>query len=163
MGRISARIHDFIRETGARCLRVFSILPALLSKLSAWQDPNNQKSLRLLLRELRRVICEIAPRKGKGSLRYGCPDPYQTGQLAQLFAFCYPLYGNHLTIAPDFEETVLETELQISGRARVFVLLRSLCSLYSDRNLRRIYRILTEGERKETNNVGTENRHETDR
>lgn len=151
MGRRITRFWD----TVLRKLRKIGRAAERLAEARAlFRDPENRETAALLWREGKRLLSAAAPKRGGGRLRIGLSDPYQTGQAMQLAALLYPIYGAHIEVIPEFEETVLEGELDVRGRIYLVTLLRTAVNLLRDRNLRRLYRKFSGEERKETGNVG---------
>ena len=46
----------------------------------------------------------------------GTEDPYITGQLLAVAGIFFPLYGEHITIEPYFEQRILEGNISVKGR-----------------------------------------------
>ena len=70
----------------------------------------------LLFQEGKRTICHIRPRKIKGHIKIGTGDPYRTGQLLAVAGIFFPVYGEHITIEPYFEQKILEGNMSVKGR-----------------------------------------------
>lgn len=70
----------------------------------------------LFFQEGKRTICHIRPRKIKGHIKIGTGDPYRTGQLLAVAGIFFPVYGEHITIEPYFEQRILEGNISVKGR-----------------------------------------------
>ena len=70
----------------------------------------------LFFQEGKRTICHIRPRKIKGHIKIGTGDPYRTGQLLAVAGIFFPVYGEHITIEPYFEQKILEGDISVKGR-----------------------------------------------
>ncbi len=57
-----------------------------------------QASLKLLYRQVKRLVAHIWPRKGKGSVTFGFDDPYTTGQVLQAVSLIYPFFHKQLAV-----------------------------------------------------------------
>lgn len=101
------------------------------------QDPANQKSAKLILRQIKKIFEHLLPRKGKLILTFGLEDPYQMGQILSIASFLYPFVHNHLELSPVFGQKVLEGEVHIRGRIRLGVLLGYGLRLLLDGNIRK--------------------------
>ena len=145
------RLRELLRQCLGRLRRCAARTGRLLRRAAAeksyLQRPENVKSLRHLFEEIKRVLRAVLPRKGSGWVRFGGTDPYQTGQVMQLAALFYPLYGKRIEVIPEFEEPALETKLQVSGRIYLWKLLLAGLRLMLDKNLRKMYRHFSEGEK----------------
>lgn len=91
------------------------------------------------------VLCllkRIAPRKIKGYLHIGMEDPATTGQILGYYGMLYPLIGEHIDVIPDFEHVILEGTLKIRGNITLFQAVRIACTIYFDKDLQKLIRLL---------------------
>ncbi len=102
------------------------------------EDPKNQKTIRLVLRQAEAMIRHILPQKATGQITFGFDDPATTGNLLAACSVLYALYGTKLTITPDFENAVIDVDLQMKGRIRVGALAARAIRVLIDRNLWRM-------------------------
>ena len=91
------------------------------------------------------ILRSIRPRVLKGSFTIGTGDPAGTAQILAVHGMLYPLIGEHITICPDFEKTVIEGELQVRGKITLFRFLHTAGRLYFHRDLRKVIRQLKKG------------------
>ena len=107
----------------------------------AWiTDTNNQASVRLILRQAKKLIIHIWPRKGKGSIVFGFEDPSTTGQVLAAASLIYPFCHRQLTLEPVFDEQIFKFQGSFKGRIRVWNLLWILLMLIRDRYTRKLLR-----------------------
>ena len=102
------------------------------------EDPNNQKTLRLVWRQVKAMLFHILPRKAGGQITFGFDDPATTGQVLAACSVIYALYGTELTITPDFGQAVIDGDLQMKGRVRLGTLAVLAVRVLADRNLWRM-------------------------
>lgn len=91
------------------------------------------------------VLCllkRIAPRKIKGYLHIGMEDPAATGQILGYYGMLYPLIGEHIDVVPDFDHVILEGTLKIRGNITLFQAVRIACTIYFDKDLQKLIRLL---------------------
>lgn len=91
------------------------------------------------------VLCllkRIAPRKIKGYLHIGMEDPAVTGQILGYYGMLYPLIGEHIDVVPDFDHVILEGTLKIRGNITLFQAVRIACTIYFDKDLQKLIRLL---------------------
>lgn len=100
------------------------------------EDPANQKSARLLTRQIKKILRHILPRKGQGEVTFGLEDPYWMGKLLSLAAVLYPFTRDRIILHPVFDESILEGELHVRGKVRAGVLLFFVLRLLLDANIR---------------------------
>jgi hypothetical protein len=91
--------------------------------MSFLKDEINKAGLKILFHRIWEVLKHCAPKKICGFLKFGTGDPCSTGEAFALAAIFYAKYGGSLTIEPDFEDKVLEAEVMVKGRIRIFSLL----------------------------------------
>lgn len=90
----------------------------------------------LLFQEGKRTICHIRPRKIKGHIKIGTGDPYRTGQLLAVAGIFFPVYGEHITIEPYFEQKILEGNMSVKGRIYGNFFVRLAWRLFRDSDIR---------------------------
>lgn len=113
----------------------------LVTEKKAWlEDEKNQASIRLVLKQAKRLLIHVMPGKGKGSLTFGFEDPYTTGQVLEAFSLIYPFCHRHLTIHPVFDEKILEAEGALRGRVRAGYILWLAIGILKDKHTRRLIR-----------------------
>ena len=88
------------------------------SAASFMRDEENQKTYRLIKKQLKKVLRHVLPVKLKGTVTFGFEEPYITGQILTWAALLYPLYHDKLIIRPVFDRQVLEGEVSLKGRIR---------------------------------------------
>lgn len=102
------------------------------------EDPKNQKTLRLIWRQVKAMIVHILPRKAAGQITIGFDDPATTGQVLAACSVIYALYGTALKITPDFGQAVIDGDLQMKGYVRLGTLAAMTVRILVDRNLFRM-------------------------
>lgn len=131
------RMVDRGKRTVRNIRRSFAELGRKKEKLIAFlQDEKNQKTLKLLKRQIFAILKHLLPRRGKGRIRFGFDDPYTTGQVLMYAAPFYGLYAGKLELIPVFEEPALDGELYLKGRVRIGTVLVLAVRMMLDRNFR---------------------------
>lgn len=124
---IFQRIKDiFIKILeGLQAIRnIFSNIKAkihLIKEFLAIED--NRKGIGRVYAGLKKTLKHILPYKVKGVVRIGLDDPCSTGYLLGALSMAYPIYADKIQIIPDFQEEVLEGQVDAKGRIRAFTLL----------------------------------------
>lgn len=95
--------------------------------------------------QLLKLLKHIGPKKLKGNVVFGFDDPAITGEVLGIVSMFYALYGNHITIIPVFDRTVLQGDFFIKGRVRFFTLLKIGWRILFDKDIKKLYNILTGG------------------
>lgn len=102
------------------------------------QEENNRAGVKSVFISLKGILKHIAPKKVKGSIFFGTGDPCNTGQILGIASVFYGIYGDKIQITPNFEEEVIEGELFVKGRIRLFTLLIIVIKLIRNRNFRQL-------------------------
>lgn len=92
------------------------------------------------VREIRRLLHFLNPRRLEMKLHFGFEDPYYTGKVLAAAAVLYPFTNEHVILEPDFEEKVLDGTVRIEGRVRAAHFVFILCNLILDKNARTTFR-----------------------
>ncbi|SFR68116.1 hypothetical protein [[Clostridium] aminophilum] len=100
-------------------------------------DEKNRKTVRLLLRQIRRLAGHILPRKADGYVSFGFEDPETTARVLEACAFLYPFYRGCVSVTPYFDRNCLDGELTVTGRVRIGTVLWIVLRMFFDRNFRK--------------------------
>lgn len=100
------------------------------------KDEKNKKTFHLIIKQGKKVIKHLFPRKIKGYITFGFDDPYTTGQVLTGAAFLYPLYHKQFSLQPVFDRQVIEGELTFKGRIRMAAILSAGLRILIDKNFR---------------------------
>lgn len=111
-------------------------------KNALFNDARNREVIDLLIREIKRVLKAIAPRRIRGHLRYGSDDPADTGKFLAGAAMLYPFYHGKVSIVPDFDDKILEFDLVLKGRIYIGTLVAVLLKLYFNKKVKRFIHIM---------------------
>lgn len=104
------------------------------------EDEKNQASIKLLFRQVKKLIAHLWPVKGRGTVTFGFDDPYTTGQVLQVMSLVYPFYHRQLDIHPVFDQQVIDAEGSFRGRIRLAVVAWLTIRVFLDRHTRRMIR-----------------------
>ena len=143
-------VGQLLKKQLDRIKELFHSLAELKAKIDhyieIWQEEETQNLIRSVKGYLFYLLHHIRPRKGKGYLKYGLPDPAITGQLTGFVYVLRPLAFSKLALEPVFEteEIVLEGDLVIKGHVRLVHLAYVGLKLLFDKNLKHLRQRLKE-------------------
>lgn len=120
--------------------RVYDTLRTVKEKkdeVYAWfSNKDNQRTVKLVLKQSKKLIRHVLPLKGKGTITFGFDDPYLTGQVLMYASVVYPFCYKHLDLYPVFDETVFTAEGTFRGRIRLGTVLFIGLRMLMDKNFR---------------------------
>ncbi len=125
---------DSLREKWSRLREKKETVEAFLA------DKENQKTIRLLLRQTKALLCHILPRKVRGNLTLGFEDPWMTGNALAALSILYVWYGDAVKVTPVFDEAVLLVDGTIKGRLRPGTILVLVIRVLLNKNFRLLVR-----------------------
>ena len=99
-------------------------------------DQENQNTIRLIKRQIFRLLKHVLPKKMRGRIQFGFDDPATTGKILTYISPFYGWYAKSVTIEPVFDEKVLEGELHLKGRIRAAALLWFVVRILLNKNFR---------------------------
>ena len=92
--------------------------------LKVLEQDCTKKLLKIWCKNIWKMFCHVLPTKCKGWVHFGFPDdPQKMGKILAFAGAAYSLYGRNIEVRPDFAEKVIEGEVTISGRIRIFTML----------------------------------------
>lgn len=137
------RIYDTLKE---KLRRIFRHLTELKEKKDRWiaflKDPANQRTYRLLKRQMFKLIRHILPQRISGRICFGFEDPAKTGQILAIISPFYAWYARRVEVIPVFEESLLAGELRLRGRIRIGSVLGMAAVTLFDKNFRALLKKL---------------------
>jgi hypothetical protein len=99
-------------------------------------NSENQKTAKLLYRQVKRLIRHIFPVKGHGNVTFGFEDPALTGQALMAASVLYPFFHKYWNLYPVFDESVFNAEGTFQGRIRLGTVLIISLRMLLDKNFR---------------------------
>ena len=149
IGRLKAALNSVKDKLISIKSKFKKLLKAIVDKKrSAWQkindlkviinDEENKELVRLIKKELKELIREITPVKYDVNVRYGCEEPYMTGRILGVIAVIYGITGVQFNITPEFEQKVLEVDIYMKGRVRIYRLLLIALRIYKNNRFRKL-------------------------
>ncbi len=139
---LTDKVKSIIKKTKRKIRAVIRSKDKLKKKIDDIKmiinDEANKEMVRLLYTQLKALFKEIMPVKYKINIHYGCDDPYRTGQLLMYISVFYGLSGINMNITPDFNEKILEGDIYIKGRVRIYKLLMIVFRVYRNKRFREL-------------------------
>ncbi len=115
-------------------------LSSLIAKLKNIKefidDENNRELFSFLWEQLKGVLSYVSPRKIRGYIKFGFEDPSTTGKTLGVIYMILKGDKKGFVISPDFDNKILDTKMQISGRIRIYRLLIVALKIYKNKNFK---------------------------
>lgn len=129
-------------------LAVKDKIEAVIRKLHRMKDKTEQykkfvragttkQAFQILKQNVVLLLKHLNPTKIKGQVTYGSGDPASTGKQLGYLSLILPLYYNKIDITPDFSQKILEGDIFIKGRIRVYNILYYCCKVYFNKYVKR--------------------------
>lgn len=119
---------------------IFSSISGLRRKLELikdfLKDEITKAALGTAWKSFVKLIKHLAPTKLKADIIFGTGDPCSTGRILGVLAFFYGMYGEHVSLTPDFENKILEGKLYARGRIRLITVLIIVVKLLIDKKFK---------------------------
>lgn len=100
-----------------------------------------QRAWKVCCSEVLKLLKAVLPSTLSADFIIGTGDPAATAQILSVQGILYPLIGDHISITPDFEHSVVEGNFYIKGRITVFKILVTVIKVYFNKDLRKIIRL----------------------
>lgn len=148
IGQLLEKIKGFFQNIRYTIRKICDKIKAVSDNIQYYREVMEgepfRNSLSLCRGELTRVFRMLKPDKLEADFVVGMEDPSATGRILAVYGMLYPLIGQHVRIAGDFEcaGPHVEGQLHIRGKVRIFTLLRAGKRIYFNRDVRKLIRLL---------------------
>ncbi len=99
-----------------------------------WED--TRPVVMKAIKKVKKLLLHIVPKRSGGVIEFGFDDPSATGKLLGAVSAIYGLTGPLFGLRPDFENKVLNCDIWIKGRIRIFTVALILVLLYFNKELK---------------------------
>lgn len=111
--------------------------------ISFLTEPAFTSALGLVLRDIKKLLVHISPRKLAGEVSFGTEDPGTTGEILAVASAFYPKYGGKVRINPDFSgKSHFAFDLAGAGRIYLFYIVYLLLGLVFSRDARYVWHFI---------------------
>lgn len=101
-------------------------------------DEHVKKLFKLLKKEISGFIKYIGPRRIKGYVKFGFEDPSITGKILGGYYIFTKGRFRKLRVLPDFDNKILETDVFLNGRIRLYYLLYIALKIYMNKDFKHV-------------------------
>lgn len=139
ISEILARILDFLANIKENVNKLIEKKNEIVEKITEVRNFLQRTSTRQAFRDTKGYLWKlwkhIRPRRLRGTLHFGMEDPAATGQVLGAVSLLIPWYRDHIVIAPDFEQRILEGQISARGRVQMGYFLILGLQILWNRNL----------------------------
>lgn len=107
--------------------------------LEFWRLDEHRRARASVWKEVRYLWKKLRPKRIEGKIVFGFDDPSMTGICMGGIGMLCAWYPDRLEITPDFERAVLDGDVLIKGKVRLYVLARILWRVYFNQDIRHMY------------------------
>lgn len=135
-GRIERAKYTFRRS----CDKIRSLMKKKDRLTAFLTNETHKRAFHRAVREIRRFLGFLFPKKLEAEVRFGFEDPAYTGYLLAWISMIYPAIGEHIDLEPDFQHKVLKGNIYAEGKIRVLYVLIPIWNLVWDKDVRITFR-----------------------
>jgi len=84
------------------------------------------------------ILKRILPKKLNGYVAFGMEDPASTGKILGSVSAFFPIWGEHVTLVPDFENKRLEVDADLKGRIMIALLVIPALKVWFNKDIKYI-------------------------
>lgn len=140
---LSERFREFwgkIKYTFRKICDNIRTLEKKKDKIAAFiEDDAHHSAFLRVIKEIRRLLRALRPKKADVWLEFGFEDPALTGYTLALLSLIYPSVGEFTRLQPDFENKVFRGKVYIKGSIRAVHILTAALNMLVDKNVRTTY------------------------
>lgn len=118
-------------------LRIIDKIKDILMKIKEvnafLKKEENKEVFTLIKKNLLILLNHIKPKKIRGQITLGFDDPEKTGWALGALGMVFGFIGTGVMVVPDFEKSIIDGEIFIKGRIRIFNLLVIFLRCYRNR------------------------------
>lgn len=141
MKKFISNIISFFKNLRLRIVKINVTRKALIQRynliLTFFKEEENKEGIKKIWLTIKKSVKHIFPRRIKGYVHFGTGDPCSTGQLLGVISLTYHYYQN-IKIIPDFNEEILEGNVNVKGRIQLFTLAIICIKLLLDKNFKKL-------------------------
>lgn len=128
------------------CDKIKHIVKSIRHYIEVIQSEAFGNAWRLCSGQVLALLKSIRPRKVRGNLLVGAGDPAATGNIMAVYGMLYPWVGNpksryYLALVPDFEQKIIEGNLQIKGKITVLRAVRTAWKIYFNKDVKKLIKM----------------------
>ncbi len=153
------KIKEFILKCRQKCYNIRDSVLQMVEKtkkvyknlryyIKVIQHPSMQPALKKIWKVTKKIIKSVRPRRIKADIHFGTADPASTMKVYGYYCMIYPFYGKQIHFTPYMDEKVFHIDAKVSGRVQVFPMMLAGWSLFADKHVRRMVRLLIREVRK---------------
>lgn len=138
--KIQEKISAFFHHIKCKIKRIYDIIKNGKEKWEwyrdFWQEETTRNAVAFVKKEIFSLLKKIKPKKIKGYLRFGMDDPAATGMIYGVGCMLQSATMWKVKVLPEFEQKILEGDIYLKGKIRIFTLIKSAMKLYFHKDVK---------------------------
>lgn len=132
-------IKDSILQSVEKAKRIYKDIKFYVKVI---QHPSVKPAWNKIWKNVKKMLRHIRPRHIKANIEFGSGDPASTMKVYGYYCMIYPYYVKKIKFIPDMENKVFYLDGKISGHFQMLQMMLVGWSLFTDKHIRRIYRLI---------------------
>lgn len=144
LGKIFETICKIIKMPQVVFEKIQCTISSICAKIDMIKNTLNndifKRAFEVSKKQLRRVIKAILPKKFKTHIHLGMNDVATTADIFSAYGMMYPILAGKVYLTPDFENAVIEGDIDIKGRVRTITIIWAAAVVYFNKDIRKTVR-----------------------
>lgn len=133
-------LETFLKKIKYTFRKIYANIKALIMKKETIErflkNEIHKNAFAKFIKEMKRFLFKLRPQKVEIKSKFGFEDPAVTGYVLAFISCICPFFGEYADIEPDFENKVLDLEMQVEGKIRILSLFLFVFHMFVDKNVR---------------------------
>lgn len=129
-------INNKIYDLRSKCDNLMKIL----------NDETNINYMKFLIKQVKRLLNSVKPKKLDGFIHFGFEDPSTTGKCCGYISVIRGYINKKFKIVPYFNRSIFEINVKMKGHIFIYVLLDILIKVYFNKDRKRLSKMLESNE-----------------
>ena len=135
---------DFLEKPEKAVEKAFYTISRVCDKIDLIQDtlesPTFERAYRCAKKDLFLILRHVKPKKLSADILLGLGDPATTAQVLAAVNVADAFLSYDIDLEPDFENKVVEADVDIKGKIALWRVLLSAARVYFNKDIRKVYK-----------------------
>ncbi len=138
------KLKEILEKIKSKIIGIYDKIVGIKDKISIYKKflttdeaKENIRTIKCLVFDLVRYVL---PTKLKGIIKFGFDNPETTGKALAVASMFYYVYGDNITLEPDFDNKLFEADIKFKGRIRLYRFLVAGFKLWRNKWIKKLIR-----------------------